>query len=65
MRLVAADFVRPDPIVTDEFRLALLGPEHNESDYAAWTSSMDFIRSLPGWETSSSARADDDRCQSG
>ncbi len=53
MSLVPPDFVLPDPVATDEFRLALLGPEHNESDYAAWTSSMDFIRSLPGWETSS------------
>jgi len=53
MRLVPSDFVLPDPIETDQFRLALLGPEHNESDYAAWTSSMDFIRSLPGWEAAS------------
>ena len=52
MSLVSADFLSPDPIRTDEFRLAPLGPEHNESDYAAWTSSMDFIRSLPGWATS-------------
>jgi hypothetical protein len=51
MSLVPADFVPPDPIHTDEFRLELLGPEHNESDYAAWTSSIDFIRSLPGWAT--------------
>ena len=34
------------------FRLALLGPEHNVSDYEAWTSNMDFIRKLPGWEAS-------------
>lgn len=53
MSLVPPDFVPPDPVKTDQFRLALLGPEHNESDYAAWTSSMEFIRSLPGWETSS------------
>jgi len=51
--LVPANFVPPTPVRTDQFRLALLGPEHNESDYAAWTSSMDFIRSLPGWEMSS------------
>jgi len=30
-------------------RLEPLGPEHNESDYAAWTSSVDHIRSLPEW----------------
>ena len=52
MRFVPAGFVLPTPIATTEFRLALLGPEHNESDYAAWTSSMDFIRGLPGWATS-------------
>jgi hypothetical protein len=27
-----------------------LGPEHNESDYAAWTSSIDHIRATPGYE---------------
>lgn len=53
MSFVPADFVPPPPVTTDRFRLALLGPEYNESDYAAWTSSMDFIRSLPGWGTSS------------
>ena len=51
-RIVPADFVLPAPIADHRFRLTLLGPEHNESDYAAWTSSMDFIRSLPGWSTS-------------
>lgn len=51
--LVPDGFVPPTPVETDEFRLALLGPEYNESDYSAWTSSMDFIRSLPGWGTSS------------
>jgi len=27
-----------------------LGPEHNDSDYAAWTSSIDHIRATPGYE---------------
>ena len=53
MRLVPANFVPPIPVTTDRFRLALLGPEYNESDYAAWTSSMGFIRNLPGWGTPS------------
>jgi RimJ/RimL family protein N-acetyltransferase len=53
MSLVSAGFAPPEPVHTDQFRLALLGPKYNESDYAAWTSSMDFIRRLPGWETSS------------
>lgn len=26
-----------------------LGPDHNESDYAAWTSSIDHIRRTPGF----------------
>ena len=30
------------------FRLEPLGPEHNERDRAAWTSSIDHIRSTPG-----------------
>lgn len=31
------------------FRLEPLGPEHNERDYRAWTSSIDHIRSSPGF----------------
>ena len=53
MSLVPDGFLLPSPPATDTFRLALLGPEHNESDYRAWTRSMDFIRSLPGWGESS------------
>ena len=32
------------------FRLRPLGPEHNASDYAAWTTSIDHIRRTPGWQ---------------
>jgi len=53
VHFLPTDFVAPRPVHTDQFRLALLGPEYNESDYAAWTSSIDYIRSLPGWTTSS------------
>ena len=53
MSLIPADFIPPQPVRTDQFRLALLGPDYNESDYAAWSSCMDFIHSLPGWRTSS------------
>lgn len=53
MRLTPAGLVPPEPIDTDRFRLRPLGPEHNESDHAAWTSSIAFIRGLPGWESSS------------
>ena len=33
----------------DDLRLSPLGPEHNASDYAAWTSSIDHIRATPGF----------------
>jgi hypothetical protein len=45
---VPSDFVVPRSLVTPTFRLEPLGPEHNEGDYAAWTSSIDHIRSTPG-----------------
>jgi hypothetical protein len=33
----------------EEFRLTPLGPEHNDADYAAWTSSIEHIRATPGF----------------
>ena len=42
-------FEPPTRLAAGEFRLEPLGPEHNERDYAAWTSSMDHIRRTPGW----------------
>jgi len=47
--LVPADFPVPLELRTDLFVLEPLGPEHNESDYAAWTSSKDHIRATPGF----------------
>ncbi len=47
---VPDDFVPPPGLDHPAFRLRPLGPEHNESDYAAWTSSVEHIRSTPGWE---------------
>jgi RimJ/RimL family protein N-acetyltransferase len=52
-----AEFVPPDfdvplGLETPQFVLEPLGPEHCERDYAAWTSSMDHIRSTPGWSES-------------
>lgn len=35
--------------LTAPFRLALLGPQHNEADHAAWASSIDHIRSAPAF----------------
>lgn len=48
---VPAGFVPPTTLVTDRFRLEPLGPQHNEADLAAWTSSIDHIRSTPGYRT--------------
>jgi hypothetical protein len=46
---VPQDFVPPRSLVTDDFRLEPLGPRHNESDLAAWSSSIEHIRSTPGY----------------
>lgn len=53
-----AEFVPPDFVVqlglaTSEFVLEPLGPEHNEQDYEAWTSSMEHIAATPGFRESS------------
>ena len=44
-----AGFTAPTSLVTDRFRLEPLGPQHNVADHAAWTSSIDYIRSTPGY----------------
>jgi len=44
-----AGFEPPRALAVGELRLEPLGPEHNERDFAAWTSSMEHIRSSPGW----------------
>lgn len=55
---VPADFVVPvEVIFGDDLRLTPLGPEHNASDYAAWTSSIDHIRVTPGFPDGSWPRA--------
>lgn len=46
---VPTDFAPPLELVTDRFRFEPLGPEHNEADLAAWTSSIEHIRSTPGY----------------
>jgi hypothetical protein len=48
-RFVPDDFAVPDALVTAEFRLAPLGPQHNQADYDAWTASIDHIRGTPGF----------------
>jgi RimJ/RimL family protein N-acetyltransferase len=42
-------FDPPGGLATPQFRLEPLGPQHNEADYAAWTSSMQHIRDTPGF----------------
>lgn len=39
----------PLHLETAEFVLEPLGPEHNDRDYAAWTSSLEHIRATPGF----------------
>ena len=46
---VPADLGPPTALVSDHFRLEPLGPQHNEADHAAWTSSIAHIRSTPGF----------------
>jgi RimJ/RimL family protein N-acetyltransferase len=50
---VPHDFDVPRRLETPQFVLEPLGPEHNDQDYDAWTSSMEHIRATPGWEDSS------------
>lgn len=50
---VPPDFDVPLRLGTQQFNLEPLGPQHNQRDYAAWSSSKDHIRATPGWEQSS------------
>ncbi|USX51444.1 N-acetyltransferase [Lentzea sp. HUAS12] len=45
------DFEVPRGLVTESFRLEPLGPQYNERDHRAWTSSIAHVRSTPGFET--------------
>jgi hypothetical protein len=53
VEFVPASFRPPAWPASDQFDLEPLGPEHNEADYTAWSSSIDHIHSSPGWEKSS------------
>ena len=46
---VPDDFVVPIDFEGPGFRLEPLGPEHNERDHAAWMSSIEHIRTTPGF----------------
>jgi hypothetical protein len=48
--IVADTYQVPEVVVLADFRLELLGPRHNEPDHAAWMSSIEHIRSTPGFD---------------
>jgi hypothetical protein len=47
--LVPEGFVVPRELRHDQFWLAPLGPQHNDSDYAAWMSSIEHLQGTPGF----------------
>ena len=46
---VPPDFEVPLGLETSQFVLEPLGPEHDEQDYDAWTSSMEHVATTPGF----------------
>src|ERR1700761_8947453 len=48
---VPDDFVTPLVLSGPGFRLEPLGPQHNDADHHAWTSSIEHIRATPGFAT--------------
>ena len=50
---VPSGFVVPIALAAEQFRLEPLGPQHNDSDYEAWSSTVEHIHMTPGWEASS------------
>jgi hypothetical protein len=46
---VPVAFEPPAGLDVDGYHLEPLGPEHNASDYAAWTSSVEHILATPGF----------------
>jgi hypothetical protein len=49
---VPVGFEVPTSLATNQFRLEPLGPPHNRADHAAWMSSIEHIRSTPGFRDS-------------
>ena len=49
---VPAGFAPPTGLATSRFVLEPLGPQHNDRDYAAWTSSAEHIHATPGFTES-------------
>ena len=54
---VPARFEPPTQLRTTDLLLEPLGPEHNEPDHAAWSSSIEHIHATPGYDDD---EADDD-----
>ena len=46
---VPAEFVPPHGLTAPGMVLEPLGPQHNDRDHAAWSSSMEHIRATPGF----------------
>jgi hypothetical protein len=46
---VPDDFEVPAGLSGDGFHLEPLGPQHNEADHEAWSSSIEHIRATPGF----------------
>ena len=49
MAFVPEDFEPPLGLAADRFLLEPLGPQHNEADHEAWSSSIEHIRATPGF----------------
>jgi hypothetical protein len=49
MTFVPDDAVIPLELVTEQFRLEPLGPQHNDADRTAWMSSIPHIQATPGF----------------
>jgi hypothetical protein len=47
---VPEGFEPPAGLATEHFVLEPLGPQHNERDHEAWSSSIEHIRATPGFE---------------
>jgi hypothetical protein len=54
---VPPDFVVPLRLETPQFVLEPLGPQHNDADYAAWSTSIEHIHGTRGWEESTWPRS--------
>jgi len=57
---VPEDFDPPAGLERPGMRLEPLGPQHNERDHAAWSSSMEHIHATPGFRDEDTDEAGDD-----